>query len=301
MYNLIKNFPTVLAIVHKTLTGTLNKHGNVKKPGQQPKFSDAEVITLSLLSEALMYDSENHLFVLLHKNHKKDFPNLIDRSGYNRRRKNLAHFKEKVRQTLASQLTEGEDTFLIDSMPISICRFSRAKRARICHDTFEATPAYGYCAAQDQTFFGYKLHGVTSIRGVISSFELTQANAPDIDYLQEVKYQYPGCLILGDRAYLSNPLQTELFEEHRLKINTPMRRNQKDYRKQPAVFRRLRRRIETVFSQFCDQFNIQKNYAKSFPGLATRIIAKVAAFTLLQYLNQFELRRELNHVKYTLI
>ena len=80
-----------------------------------------------------------------------------------------------------------------------------------------------------------------------------------------------------------------------------MRRNQKDYRKQPAVFRRLRRRIETVFSQFCDQFNIQKNYAKSFPGLGTRIIAKVAAFTLLQYLNQFELGRELNHVKYTLI
>ncbi len=59
----------------------LIKHGNLTRPGNKPKFSDAEVITLSLLSEALMFDSEDYLFKVLIKNFKAAFPNLIDRSG----------------------------------------------------------------------------------------------------------------------------------------------------------------------------------------------------------------------------
>ena len=301
MHNLTHNFVKILKIVKKNLKHLLNDRGNLKKPGKRPKFSDAEVITLSLLSESLMFDSENYLFIFLKNNCKDTFPNLIDRSGYNRRRRALSSLTEKVRQTLANQLTENEDTFIIDSMPIQVCKFSRAKRSRICRDDYETSPGYGFCAAQNQTYFGYKLHGVSSLSGVITSFELTKAESADIHYLNEIKYQYQGCTILGDRAYLSNPLQTELFEQYQLLLNTPMRKNQKNYIKQPFVFRKVRKRIETMFSQFCDQFKIQKNYAKSFNGLATRLLAKITAFTLLQFINFFELDRNLNHVKHTLI
>jgi len=106
---------------------------------------------------------------------------------------------------------------------------------------------------------------------------------------------------LGDKAYLSDPLQLELFEDHRLLLHTPMRANQKNYRKQPVLFRRMRKRIETIFSQFCDQFQIQRTYAKSFAGLDIRILAKITAFTLLQFLNKYEFNNPLNQVKHTLI
>jgi len=35
-----------------------------------------------------------------------------------------------------------------------------------------------------------------------------------------------------------------------------MRVNQQDYQKQPYLFGKTRKRIETVFSQLCDQFMI---------------------------------------------
>ncbi len=49
-------------------------------------------------------------------------------------------------------------------------------------------------------------------------------------------------------------------------LNTPMRRNQKKYKEQPYFYRKKRKRIETLFSQLCDQFVIRRNYAKSFQG-----------------------------------
>ncbi len=45
-----------------------------------------------------------------------------------------------------------------------------------------------------------------------------------------------------------------------------MRKNQAGYVKQPYVFRKSGKRIETLFSQLCDQFIIRRNYTKTFDG-----------------------------------
>ena len=301
MHNLRNKFDKISAIVKHSLKNFIDKNGNLPRKGKKPKFSDLEVITLSLLSESLMINSENYLFKLLHNNYKSQFPNLIERSRFNRRRKQLQYLIEQVRIYMVEQLIENENSFLIDSMPLPIVRFSRAKRAKICKEEFQSAPSFGYCASQNQPFFGYKLHGVATVNGVITHFDLSKAHVHDIEYLKDIQNHYPNCILLGDRAYLSDPLQLELFEDNRLLLITPMRRNQKNYQKQPALFRYLRKRIETIFSQFCDQFQIQKNYAKTFRGLAIRILTKITAFTLLQYLNKYEFKNELNHVKHALI
>jgi len=301
MINLASNFDKILSIVKQSLINELDSKSNLPRRGPKPKFSDAEVIALSILSEWLMYNSEYYLFKILHKQYKSEFPNLIDRTGFNRRRKALFRLKKLFQDRLSNRLSGGEDGFIIDSMPIPICQFSRAKRVRICKENPEKALNFGYCAAQKQTYLGYKLHGVCTVNGVITSSDPSPANTHDIEYLNDIRKYYPGCLLLGDRAYLSDPLQLELFQEDRLLLKTPMRANQKNYQKQPAVFRKVRERIETVFSQFCDQFRIQKNYAKTFWGFATQILAKITAFTLLQYLNKYTFIKQLNYVKYALI
>lgn len=53
-----------------------------------------------------------------------------------------------------------------------------------------------------------------------------------------------------------------------------MRRNQKEYKPQAYIFRKSRKRIETLFSQLCDQFMIRRNYAKSFDGFKNRYYQK---------------------------
>ncbi len=244
-------------------------------------------------------DSEHYLFKKLHS--KSVFPHLIERSVYNKRKRFLFPWINKVRQLLVDKLVSYEDTFMVDSMPVEICKFARAKRIKICKEQEQTSPAFGFCAAQQQTYYGYKLHGVCTLEGVITDFDLSKANMADIHYLNDIQDQYHDCTLLGDKGYLNNELQIELFEKNRLFLTTPMRANQKQFIKQPAVYRKVRKRIETIFSQLCDQFMIRRNYAKTFHGLATRILSKITAFTLLQYINKFITGRPLNHVKHALI
>jgi hypothetical protein len=76
-----------------------------------------------------------------------------------------------------------------------------------------------------------------------------------------------------------------------------MRNNQNNYKKQPYIFRKKRKRIETLFSQLCDQFMIRRNYAKSFHGFKTRILSKITALTTIQYINTFIFDRNINNIK----
>jgi hypothetical protein len=87
-----------------------------------------------------------------------------------------------------------------------------------------------------------------------------------------------------------------LFDTAAIRLETPMRRNQVDFVPFSPVLRKARKRIETLFSQLCDQFMIRRNYAKSFQGLSTRILSKLTTLTLIQWLN-FRNGNQLNKIK----
>ena len=61
------------------------------------------------------------------------------------------------------------------------------------------------------------------------------------------------------------------------------------------------KRIETLFSQLCDQFMIRRNYAKTFKGVKTRILSKIRALTTVQYINKFIFDRNINNIKISII
>lgn len=185
-------------------------------------------------------------------------------------------------------------------MPLEICKFSRHNRIKICKDDFETAPSKGFCASQNSWFYGYKLHGVCSVTGVFHSLDITKAEVHDIHFLKNIKQQMSDCVLLGDRGYLSESIQLDLFQSVNIKLETPKRMNQASYKPQPYIFRKSRKRIETLFSQLCDQFLIRRNYAKSFEGFKTRILAKITAF-LIQYINKFIFDRPINNIKNQLI
>lgn len=51
------------------------------------------------------------------------------------------------------------------------------------------------------------------------------------------------------------------------------------------MFRKSKKRIQTLFSQLYDQFRIRNNYAKTFEGFKTRILPKITALKLHQHIN----------------
>lgn len=146
-------------------------------------------------------------------------------------------------------------------------------------------------------FYGYKLHAVCSINGVFESFDISKSSVHDIHYLKDIKNQLSDCVLLGYKGYLSSNQQIDLFESVKIKLETPMRKNQKEYKKQPYIFLKSRKRIETLFLQLCDQFKIRNNYAKTFLGFKTRILSKITALTIIQYINKFEFNRNINNLK----
>ncbi|MFV0167427.1 hypothetical protein OBK11_14560, partial [Empedobacter falsenii] len=48
----------------------------------------------------------------------------------------------------------------------------------------------------------------------------------------------------------------------------------------------------------CDQFMIRRNYAKTFEGFKTRILAKITALTVIQYINKTYFNRNINNLKF---
>ena len=148
-------------------------------------------------------------------------------------------------------------------------------------------------------YYGFKLHAVCGLSGVIHSYDLSPANVHDIHFLKDVKFQFHDCCILGDRAYLSAELQQDLFSSVGIKLEVPYRLNMKNWRSTFKPYAKARKRIETNFSQLCDHFMLFRNYAKQTPGLFTRIIGKISAFTVLQYINYVN-NRPIGRVKYAL-
>lgn len=294
MTNIIKNYFRVLEVI-SSLNCDLEYKSSV---GRKQKMSDLEVVALSLTAEFMSIDSENSLFKQIDST---VVPNLIERSQFNKRRRKLFFFSEEVRTKLASRFMDFEDYFIVDSMPLEICKFSRHNRIKICKDDFETAPSKGFCASQNSWFYGYKLHGVCSVTGVFHSLDITKAEVHDIHFLKNIKQQVSDCVVIGDKGYISETIQLDLFQTANIKLETPKRRNQKNYKPQPYIFRKSRKRIETLFSQLCDQFLIRRNYAKTFEGFKTRILAKITALTLVQYINKFIFDRPINNIKNQII
>ena len=175
MSNIIKNYFRVLEVI-SSLNCELEYKSDV---GRRQKMSDLEIVALSLTAEFMSIDSENSLFKEINR---EQISNLIERSQFNKRRRKLFLFSEEIRVKLASDFLEFEDYFIVDSMPLEICKFSRHNRIKICKEKFETSPSKGFCASQNNWFYGYKLHGVCSVNGIFHSLDITKAEVHDVNF-----------------------------------------------------------------------------------------------------------------------
>jgi len=149
---------------------------------------------------------------------------------------------------MASIVVSNGDYHIIDSMPLEVCKYSRSSRTKICQKSTVSSPSFGYCTAQKLQYFGYKIHAVCAVQGVTKLFDISKASVHDIYYLHDVKHQLDNCILIGDKSYFSQHYQQYLFETSAIKIETPMHKNQLNFKQFPPTLRKARKRIETLFS-----------------------------------------------------
>jgi len=90
------------------------------------------------------------------------FPQLLDQSQYHRRARRRRDLLNALRAAWATNLgVQCERHFLLDTTPGSAGGYRRDKR----HSAFRGSAAYGYCAARQLHYFGYKLVMLTTLDG----------------------------------------------------------------------------------------------------------------------------------------
>ena len=260
---------------------------------EQAKLSDSEIITISICGELFGIDSEKAWFSFVKKNYKHLFPKLGSRSRFNRTRRALLPMTELLREKLLSECSMSySQYFIIDSFPLKVCKFGRAHFCK----TFRWDGAdYGKCPSKKETYFGYKVHAMITLEGFITTFEITPASVDDREGLRDLTDGRSDITILGDKGYVGEHLLEEQKEQGICLMSlkrSNSKRNWPNSVKQ-LIFR-LRRRVETVFSQLSEQLNAERVLAKSFQGLCTRLVNKILAHNLcmvmqLLFGNTFEL------------
>jgi len=248
------------------------------------KMSDSEIITLSICSELISIDSENAWYSFVKRNYRHLFPNLCCRTRFNRTRRALLQVTELLRQKIGQVLPVPHSRyFVIDSFPLPVCRFGRARYCR----SFRADGAnYGRCPSKKETYYGFKVHALITLEGYITAFEITPASVDDREGLRDLAENHLGLVILGDKGYTGRILWEDMKQQGVCLMSLKPSNYKENWpREVRQLIFRFRRRVETVFSQLTEQTNAERVLAKSFRGLCTRLQNKILGHNLCMAFN----------------
>src|SRR5206468_6404656 len=117
-----------------------------------------------------------------------------------------------------------DDYGAIDSLPLPVMLFHMAPQRT--HDWDAHGASFGYCASKKQVFFGYRLHLVVSLGGVILDFELTAANADERDAAMDMLPAQTGRTFIGDKGYVQAHL-AEVLRSGGVRLIAARRVNQR--------------------------------------------------------------------------
>jgi hypothetical protein len=105
------------------------------------KLTDSKVLTIEIVGEYLGLDHDVGIFAHFARYHQAEFPTLagIHRTSFVRQAANLYAIPRQIHKHLADKISAREVIWLINSLPINVCNFARAK---FCQG-FKEDAAYG--------------------------------------------------------------------------------------------------------------------------------------------------------------
>ena len=109
---------------------------------------------MSILAEIISLDSENWMFSKLKDDLLLIFPELIDRSNYNRRKRRLNVYINSISEWVAQQI---DRKVILDSIPLQICMNSRILRSKICKEDSNLQPSRSYNPSLKMHYYGFKM------------------------------------------------------------------------------------------------------------------------------------------------
>lgn len=277
---------TVFCLVSEQMN-ILRKSYPIRHGGFAPALSDEEVITIEICGEFFKHSTDKDLFNYFKAHYQEWFPNLRDRTSFVRQAANLWRFKALIWQQIVKNAEQSfANLQVIDTIPVSVCQWIRGIRDK-CFPTFAD---YGYCAAKDQHYYGFKLGLRVSKLGMITFAALFPARPHDVNFTEELA-SGGGQTVLGDKGFL-DPLRQQLLEDrYGTRLIVAKRKNMKEQTQElldkatAKLFRKVRKVVETVGSHLTERFNLNKIRVRDLWHFQSRLIRKILAHTVAVFLN----------------
>ena len=253
------------------------------------RLSDSEIVTLALFQQLRGVESERSFLRDAERFFSHLFPGVagLYPSSFNRRVRKLRRFLEPLRREILPELVGEPETLLIDSTLLEILH-----PRQVSQSAGWGNPSAGGAWVRWGSFsvYGVKLHLICATNRVPLSYELTTANVADISLAKELIAEAAlgegvARKLLGDLAYRSEELRKVLAEVGILLATERAERRCG-----------VRQHIEIALSSLKRVFGLGETLATTLVGLATRIAAKICAYTYAFVVNRV-LGRPQGHIK----
>ena len=264
----------------------------IRRGGFAPALSDEEVITMEICGEFLKHSTDKDLFNYFRAHYQDWFPNLKDRTNFVRQAANLWQFKALIQQQIVKQADQlFADLQVIDTLPLPVCQWVRGVRDKC----FPTTADYGYCAAKELHYYGFKLGLRVSRSGMITSAILLPARPHDVNFTEELVGGL-GKTMLGDKGFLDAWREELLKHRYGTRLVVPKRKNMKEQASpidqiRAEFCRKIRKVVETVGSHLTERLSINKIRVHDLWHFQSRLVRKILTHTVAVYLN-LQLKRK---------
>ncbi len=239
-----------------------------RRYGSLKRLADSEVIALALFQQLRGVESERSFLRDAERFFSHLFPGVagLHPSSFHRRVRKLRRFLEPLRRDVLSEMVGDPETLLVDSTLLSVLHPRQVPQG-------SGFPGAAWVRWGSFSVYGVKLHLLCSTNRVPISYELTPANVADVSLTEELIAEAKleeGVTrrLLGDLAYRSEELREALAE---VDILLATERSERRHG--------VRQQVEIALSSLKRVFGLGETLASTVVGLATRIAAKITAYT----------------------
>jgi hypothetical protein len=273
----------LLIVLFCAVDDWVQQHGIPRRPGPTPACADSEVLTFAVARELLGDPSERHFRRVLRRDWRHLFPHIPAQSELNRRTRWLSGALELLRQHWLADLPNAlGHWFAIDTTPLPVKHPSRVRGVDRWTGPDELHASFGRCAAKAAWFYGFRLALCAPlIEPVPWVWAVVPAAGNERDAAALLLAGAHDLHLLTDKGFRGRAFAASLAAE-RITLLTPPTKPER-----ATVSQRLRRfiadhrnRIESGINTLKDRFQLEQHRAKTFWGLLTRLMAKLAAFTI---------------------
>ena len=280
-----KNIETLATALYVKIDDMLKDWPDLAPPrpasGIAVTLSDAELLTLAVMSALLGFTSERRWLRFVNAHLAGMFPRRIGQSGYNKRmRKAFFLFICVIRMLAMDTSLWSDDVWVVDSTPVECGRSRETARRSDAAGWAE----YGYCASHSRYFWGLRLHLVCTLHGLPVLFALAGAKAGEREVLlgmletgKDVVAVHPGQTLIGDKNYFGRDFEADLTERE-LVLLRPVRKGEAR-RAGLQLLKPLRQVIESVNWTLKGQLDLERHGGRTPEGILARVLARILALT----------------------